>query len=116
MRRASVALASHQSTIRASASSNLQSSVYGARLLVHVVHEHVAPEGPRRGEVRLAVADFGHLAYEADEIVVARQHERIDQDSRLAAGRHFRKRLGDDERIEAERVAVDAAVRPGEGR
>ena len=86
------------------------SSVIGPRLLVHVVHQHVLAERARRGEVGLAVADLGDLADEADQVVVARQHERVDQDAGLAAGRHLGERLRDDERIEAEGVAVDAAV------
>src|SRR3954465_12529115 len=39
-------------------------------LLVHVVHEDVSPEGPRRREVRLAVADLGDLPDEADQVVI----------------------------------------------
>ena len=88
----------------------------GPRLLVHVVHQHVLAERARRREVRLAVADLGDLADEAHEVVVAREHERVDQDAGLAAGGHFRERLGDDERIEAEGVAVDAAVGPRQRR
>src|SRR5690242_13746778 len=90
--------------------SNLQSSMYGARLLVHVVHQDVAAERARGGEVGLAVADLRHLADEADQVVVARQHEGVDQDAGLTAGGDFGERLRDDERIEAEGVAVDAPV------
>src|SRR5262249_27580537 len=99
-----------QSTIRHSALCSLQASMYGPWLLVHVVHEDVAAERARRGEVRLAVADFGDLAHEADEIVVAREHERVDQDARLAAGGDLGERLRHDVGVEAERVAVDTAV------
>src|SRR5258708_10058981 len=49
-----------------------QSSMYGSRLFVHVVHEDVAAERARGGEVGLAVADLGDLADEADEIVFSR--------------------------------------------
>ena len=62
------------------------------------------------------MADLGDLADEADEVVVAREHERVDQDAGLAARRHLGERLRDDERIEAEGVAVDAAVGPGQRR
>src|SRR6187551_2055719 len=79
-------------------------------LLVHVVHQHVLAERPRRREIRLAVANLGDLADEADEVMIACEHERVDEDTGLAARSHFRKRLGNDERIEAERVAIDAAV------
>src|SRR4029079_19771334 len=72
---------------------SLQSSMYCPRLLVHVVHEHVAAERARRREVGLAVADLGDLAHEADQIVVAREHERVDQDAGLAARGDFGKRL-----------------------
>ena len=82
----------------------------GPGLFVHVVHQHIAPERARRGEVGLAVADLGDLADEADEIRIAREHERVDQDTPLAARRDLGEGLGHDEGIEAERVAIDAAV------
>src|SRR5688572_16627667 len=104
-------IANHQSTIREPSICNLQSSVYGSRLLVHVVHENVAAERARGGEVRLAVTDLRHLADEADEIGIAREHERVDQNTGLPAGGDFGERLGDDEGVEAEGVAVNAAVR-----
>ena len=74
------------------------------------------PERARRREVRLAVADLGDLAHEADEIVVAREHERVDQDAGLAARGDLGERLRHDERIEPEGVAVDPAVGAGERR
>ena len=52
------------------------------------------------------------LADEADEIGITRQHERVDQDAGLAARGDLGERLRDDERVEAEGVAVDAAVGP----
>ena len=62
------------------------------------------------------MADLGDLPDEADEVVVARQHERVDQDAGLAARGDLGERLRHDERIEAEGVAVDAAVGPRERR
>src|SRR5579863_9270345 len=56
------------------------------RLLVHVVHQDVLAEGVRRREVRLALTDIGDAPDEADEIVVAREHERVDHDAALPAG------------------------------
>ena len=84
--------------------------VNGLRLLVHVVHQDVLAERVRRREVRLALADVGDAAHEAHEVVVARQHERVDHDAALAARGHLGARFGDDERVEAEGVLVDAAV------
>src|SRR5580692_5759754 len=81
--------------------------VYGLRLLVHVVHEHVLPERVRRREIRLALADVRHAAHEADEVVVARQHERVDENPALAARGDLGARFRDDERVEAERVLED---------
>src|SRR5258708_24767769 len=40
------------------------------RLLVHVVHQHILPERVGRREVRLALADVGHAAHEAHQVVV----------------------------------------------
>src|SRR6266545_5808731 len=83
---------------------NLQSavSVNRLRLLVHVVHQDVLAERIRRREVCLALADVGHPPNEANQVVVARQHERVDHDPALAARRHLSARFGDDERVEAE--------------
>src|SRR5438067_7512303 len=80
------------------------------RLLVHVVHEDALDERVGRREVRLALADGGDAAHEAHEIVVARQHERVDHDAALAARGDLGARLSDDERVEAEGVLVDAPV------
>src|SRR5437868_3634503 len=54
-------------------------------LLVHVIHQHVLAERVGRGEVRLALADVRDAPHEADEIVVARQHEGVDHDAALPA-------------------------------
>src|SRR5689334_19757314 len=62
---------------------SMSGSVDRAGLLVHVIHQHVSAQRAGRREVRLAVADLGDLAHEADEVVVAREHERVDQDPRL---------------------------------
>src|SRR3990167_9483273 len=91
-------------------------SVHRPRLLRHVVHQHVPSQRARRGEVLLAVADLGDAADEADEVVVAREHERVDEAARLAALGHLGERLRHYERVEAERVAVDVAVGLREGR
>ena len=61
-------------------------------------------------KLRLALADIGDAPDEADQVVVAREHERVDHDAALAARRDLGARLGDDERVEAEGVLVDAAV------
>src|SRR5689334_18982633 len=84
--------------------------VYGPGFFVHVIHEHITAQRPRRCEVRFAVADLGDLSHETDEIVVAREHERVDENPCLAACGDFRERFGHDERVEAEGVAIDAAV------
>src|SRR3954451_11595345 len=80
-------------------------------LLVHVVHEDVSPEGPWCREVGLAVADLGDLPDEADQVVITGKHEGVDEDAGLAARGDLGDGLRDDERIEAEGVAVDTAVR-----
>src|SRR2546425_6081565 len=81
------------------------------RFLVHVVHQDVLAERIRGREIRLAFADLGDTADEAYEIVVAGQHEGVDHDPAFPARRHFRARFGDDERVEAEGVLVNAAIR-----
>src|SRR5262249_21076947 len=60
--------------------------------------------------VGLPLADIRHAPDEADEIVIARQHKRVDHDAALAARGDLGAGLGDDERVEAERVLVNAAV------
>src|SRR5204863_5052423 len=81
------------------------------RFLVHVVHQDVLAERIRGRKIRLAFADLGDTADEAYEIVVAGQHESVDHDPAFPARRHFRARFGDDERVEAEGVLVNAAIR-----
>jgi len=51
-----------------------------------------------------------HAPDDRHQLVVARQHERIDHDATLAARPHLGDGLGDDERVQAEGVFVDATV------
>src|SRR5882724_8366048 len=80
------------------------------RFLIHVIHEHVLTEGVGCGELRLALADLGDAPDKTDEVVIARQHERVDHDATFPAGGDLGAGLGHDEGIEAESVLVDAAV------
>ena len=50
------------------------------------------------------------------QAVIAGQHERVDQDALLLAAVHFFQRPADHQRIEAERILVDAAVLERQGR
>src|SRR3954452_8290438 len=95
----STTLGSGKMGIAAGSMAGVPRSMDGARLLVHVVHQHVLPERPRRGEVGLAVADLRDPADEADQIGVPGEHERVDQDAGLAAGSDLGERLRDDERV-----------------
>src|SRR6185436_15900859 len=70
-------------------------SVNRLGFLVHVVHQDVLAEGVRGSEVRLALADVGDAADEADQVVVAREHEGVDHDAALAARRDLGAGLGD---------------------
>ena len=80
----------------------------------HEVHEQVVAEGLRGGEVGFAAAHGADLLNELHERKIAGQHEGVDHDvGALAAGDLF-ECLGDDERVEAEGVLVDAAVGQGE--
>ena len=82
----------------------------GPGLLVDVVHQDVAAQRGGGRKIRFAAHDFRHFLHEANERIVTRQHESIDEDTRPAAGHDFLERLVDDERIQPERVLVDPTV------
>src|SRR5207244_2548341 len=65
------------------------SSMDGPGLSVHVIHQEVLPEGVRSREVRLATANLRHFLDKTDQVVVAGQHEGVDEDSLLAAPADF---------------------------
>ena len=48
-------------------------------------------------------------------MVIAGEHEGIDEDPGFAAGRHLFERLLQDHRIEAKRIFIDAAVGQSDG-
>ncbi len=56
------------------------------------------------------MADAGHAANERDQVVVARQHEGVDEDAGTTARRHLSKSLAQHIRVKAKRVFVNAAV------
>src|SRR5947209_2089586 len=76
----------------------------------HVVHQQVLAKRIGSGEVRFSAAHFGDFLHEVDEAVVAREHKRVDKDSSALAFVHFFESLAHNERVQAERVFVNAAV------
>ena len=70
----------------------------------------------RGGEVGFAAAHCAYGLHELHEGEVAGEHEGVDHDVGALAAGYFFEGLGDDERVEAEGVLVDAAVGEGEGR
>jgi hypothetical protein len=81
----------------------------------HEVHEEIVAQGLRGGEVGFAAAHGGDFLHELHEGEVAGEHEGVDHDVGAFAASDFFEGLGDDERVEAEGVLVDAAVGEGEG-
>src|SRR5580693_6256461 len=81
-----------------------------AGLLADVIHEQVLAEGVWSGEIGFAAAKLGNFLYEMYQAVVAGEHEGVDQNSSALALGDFFEGLGDDQRIEAEGVLVDAAI------
>jgi hypothetical protein len=84
------------------------------RLPRHVVHQQILAERVGRRKVGFAPAHLRHFLDELHQPIVRRQHEGIDQHARPFALRNFFKRLADHQRIEAERVLVNAPVLKGE--
>src|SRR5208282_5960181 len=87
-----------------------QALVNVAGLFADVIHQQVLAEGVRSGEIRFAAAELSHFLDEVDQAVVAREHERIDQNSGALALRDFFERLRDHQRIKSESVLVNAAI------
>ncbi len=88
----------------------------GSRLPVHVIHQQILAEVVRSSEVSLAATEFGDLLNEVDEAVIAGEHKGIDEDALLLAAVDLFQGLADDERIETEGVAIDAAIFESESR
>ena len=86
-----------------------------AGFLSYVIHQQVLAKRVGRGEIGFAAAEFGDFLHEVDQAVIAGEHEGIDQDAGALAFGDFFERLGDDQRIEAEGVFVNAAVFEREG-
>src|SRR5258708_6599414 len=61
-------------------------------------------------EVRFATANLRHFPDKTDQVVVAGQHERVDENSLLAAPADFFESPADNERVEAKSVPVSVAV------
>lgn len=87
----------------------------GAGAALHVVHEEVFAQSFRTGEVGFATAHLRDLMDELHKAGVRREHEGVDHDARAFAAGDLFKGFADDERVEAEGVAVDASVIEGEG-
>jgi len=85
----------------------------GAGFAVHVVHEVALAEGVGGGEAGFAAAHFGDLLDEVDQTVVGGEYEGIDEDALAFAAADFFEGAGNDEGVEAEGLAVDAARRVG---
>src|SRR5579885_68207 len=90
--------------------------VYLPCLAVHVVYQKRLPQRAGPCEVCLAAADFRHLLHKLDQGIIARQHERVDQNTGATAACHFFERPRDDQRIEPEGIPVDAPVLERQGR
>ena len=82
----------------------------------HEVHEQIVAERLWGGEVGFAAAHGAYCLDELHEGEVVGEHEGVDHDVRALAAGYFFEGLGDDQRVEAEGVFVDAAVGKGEGR
>src|SRR5215831_16469892 len=80
------------------------------RLAAYIIHQQILAERVGRGEVSFPAAKLRNLLDEVDQVVIASQHEGVDQDSCALALGHFFDCLRDDERIEAEGILVDTAV------
>src|SRR5690348_14187694 len=76
----------------------------------HVVHQQVLPKRVGSREVSLAAAHLGYFLDELDEAILRCQHEGIDQHARALALRNFLECLADDERIQSERILVNASI------
>ncbi len=68
----------------------------GTGLAIHVVHQQILTQVVRSCEVSFAAAHLGHLLDERDQVIIVRQHERVDQNARLLATVYFLKRTADD--------------------
>ena len=82
----------------------------GSRLPVHVIHEQILAERMRRGEVCLAPANLSHLLDETNQIVISRQHERVDENPLLPSTAHLFQSAADHQRIEAKPVPIDISI------
>ena len=80
----------------------------------HEVHQEIVAEGLRGGEVGLAAAHGGDFLHELHEGEVAGEHKGVDHDIGALAAADFFESFGDDERVEAECIFVDATVGQGE--
>src|ERR1700728_3173517 len=69
-----------------------QVSMDGAGLAVHVIHQQILPERMGRCEIRLSPAQLRNLLNKVDQAVIAREHERIDDDALLLAAIYFLER------------------------
>src|SRR6185312_8457407 len=85
-------------------------SVDHAASALHVVHEEIFAESLRAGEVGFASAHLRDLMDKLDEAGVGGEHEGVDHDVGALAAGYFLQRFADDERVEAEGVAVDASI------
>src|SRR6202012_5417787 len=81
-----------------------QVSMDGAGLAVHVIHQQILSQGVRSGEIRLSPAQLRHFLNKVDQAVIAREHERIDDDALLLAAIYFLERAADDQRIETKSI------------
>ncbi len=76
----------------------------------NVIHQQVLAESVGSCEVGLAPAHLRDFLNELHQAVIARQHERVNHDSRALALVDFLERLADNEGVQAERVFVDSSV------
>lgn len=70
-----------------------------AELLGHKIHEQILAEGIWGRKVGFPAGDLADLLHEGDQVVVAGQHEGVDEDPRSTARHDFAKRLVDNVRV-----------------
>ena len=84
-----------------------ENSLDSAFLSAEEIDQHKLREVRGVGEVCFAIRHRGHLFHELDEVVIAREHERINHDAGFATGLDFTKRCVHDPGIAAHGILVE---------
>src|SRR5581483_1958362 len=79
-------------------------------LALHIIHQYVLAQVYRAGEIRLSATNLCDLLHEIDQVIIVREHKRVDEYSGFPAGGNFLESLVNYSRIQSERILVNAAV------